>query len=226
MNSELSVLTLTAIGIAFFHTILGPDHYIPFVALSKDRNWSTRKTTLITFFCGVGHVLSSVVLGLVGISFGIAVSTIQGFESFRGEIAGWLLTTFGLFYLIWGLQRAYKKKGHTHLFGKKHPHVHTDISNTKKQTNGSVWILFIIFVFGPCEPLIPIVMYPGMRDKWSEVVSVTIVFSIVTISTMVGLVLLLRHGVKLFQLKKLEVYSHAIAGLTILLCGLAIQMGL
>ena len=65
MNDSIALLSVTAISIGFFHTLLGPDHYLPFIVLSQARNWSLKKTMIITFLCGLGHVLSSVILGLV-----------------------------------------------------------------------------------------------------------------------------------------------------------------
>jgi len=73
MNEELVVLYITAASIGFFHTIFGPDHYLPFIVMSKARKWSMPKTLFITLVCGIGHIASSVILGLVGIAFGIAV---------------------------------------------------------------------------------------------------------------------------------------------------------
>ncbi len=74
MDNSIAILSVTAVSIGFIHTILGPDHYLPFIVLSRARKWSVSKTMLITFFCGIGHVLSSVVLGLVGIAVGISVT--------------------------------------------------------------------------------------------------------------------------------------------------------
>ena len=60
MNSQIFILSLTAASIALIHTIFGPDHYLPFVVLSKARKWSNLKTVWITILCGIGHVGSSV----------------------------------------------------------------------------------------------------------------------------------------------------------------------
>jgi hypothetical protein len=43
---------------------------------------------------------------------------------------------------------------------------------------------------------------------------------------MTAIVLLLTSGIKFVPARKLERYSHALAGFVILLCGLAIQFGL
>jgi threonine/homoserine/homoserine lactone efflux protein len=86
------------------------------------------------------------------------------------------------------------------------------------------WILFIIFVLGPCEPLIPLLMYPAAQQSHGGMLLVTVVFGIVTLSTMLGMVLLSQLGLERLPLKSMERYSHALAGATLFLCGLSIQV--
>ena len=233
MTAELSALVITAASIAFFHTILGPDHYLPFIMMSWSRKWSWLKTTLITFLCGLGHIVGSVVLGLIGVSLGIAVKKLEIVEGFRGNLAAWLLIAFGLVYFVWGLRRAYRNQPHEH----KHAHIgeathahrhdhhreHAHVHNSKGAASVAPWTLFIIFVFGPCEPLIPLLMYPAAQSSFFGLIVVTCVFGIVTIATMLGAVLLSRAGVSFLPLAKVQRFAHVIAGATICLCGLAIQ---
>ncbi|MFA5239019.1 MAG: sulfite exporter TauE/SafE family protein [Phycisphaerae bacterium] len=233
MTTELKVLIITAASIGFFHTIFGPDHYLPFIMMSWARKWSALKTATITFLCGLGHIGSSVVLGLIGVALGLAVKKLEIFESVRGNIAAWLLIAFGLVYFVWGLRRAYQNKSHVHSHihiaegAHEHPHdhhrEHAHVHDNKANPSITPWVLFTIFVFGPCEPLIPILMYPAAKNSWFGLVVVTAVFGLTTIGTMLGVVMLARAGVNFAQLNRMERYSHAIAGATICLCGLAIQ---
>ncbi len=233
MSNELLILIIAAASIGFFHTLLGPDHYLPFIVMSRSRNWSLRKTSLVTVLCGIGHVLSSVLLGIIGIALGIAVSKLEAIESFRGSIAAWVLIAFGLVYFIWGMRRALRSKPHEHLhkhkdgFSHMHTHNHTEVHmhvHRKKGTkNITPWVLFTIFVFGPCEPLIPLLMYPAAKNSLLGVVLVTGLFSATTILTMLGIVLISTFGVNLIPMNRLERYTHAIAGATICLCGVSIQ---
>ena len=85
------------------------------------------------------------------------------------------------------------------------------------------WILFIIFVLGPCEPLIPLLMYPAAKESIMGMILVIGVFSAVTIATMLGVVLVSTMGLNFLPLKKMERYTHALAGATIFLSGMAIQ---
>jgi len=232
MNKELGALLITAATIGFFHTILGPDHYLPFIMMSWSRRWSWLRTTVITVLCGLGHIGSSVALGLIGVSLGLAVKKLVVVESFRGNLAAWLLIAFGLAYLVWGLRRAYRNQphrhSHWHIRKDSHAHEHSHHQEHAHVHNGESgrsivpWALFVVFVFGPCEPLIPILMYPAAQSAWFALVMVTSVFGIVTIGTMLGVVLLARAGVSFVRFNSLQRFSHAIAGATICLCGLAI----
>lgn len=233
MSNELLILTITAASLGFVHTILGPDHYIPFIAMAKAGKWTTVKTIWITIACGIGHVLSSVIIGAIGIGLGIAVGKLEWIETVRGSIAGWLLIGFGLAYMAWGIRRAIKNKQHTHVHvhsdGKIHAHKHTHNKehvhvHEKEKKSLTPWILFTIFIFGPCEALIPILMYPAATASIIGLVLVTTVFAITTIATMLTIVLVSLYGIKLIGFGKLERYTHALAGFLILICGLAVTV--
>jgi sulfite exporter TauE/SafE len=232
MNESIALLTVTAITIGFVHTVLGPDHYLPFIVLSEAKKWTLRRTMFITFLCGLGHVLSSVFLGTIGIGVGISVNQLVAVESVRGQIAAWLFIAFGLVYLMISVSNLIRKKKHSHSHfhsgGENHLHEHdhhmehahvheTDVIKT------TPWILFLIFVFGPCEPLIPILMYPAAQSNIPGAVMVSVIFSVVTIATMMSAVLSFKLGFSKINLKPVEKYSNVIAGSMILLSGLAIQ---
>lgn len=230
MTAEASVLLSTTASIAIIHTLAGPDHYLPFIAISKARNWSLKRTVIFTFLCGLGHVGSSVLLGIIGVATGIAISHIELWEGQRGSIVSVLLMTFGLGYFIWGAIRAIQNKPHTHLHvhdnGEQHEHshsidtIHVHEHPEEKKRNITPWILFTIFIFGPCEPLIPLVMYPAAESNYWLLTAVTALFAIITIGTMITLVVLANRGFHFLNLKKAVRYAHAIAGFIILLCGI------
>ena len=233
MEGSVLLLAGTAITIGFIHTLIGPDHYLPFIVMGEAREWTIRKTMLITFLCGLGHVLSSVVVGFIGIAAGLSLSKLEFFESFRGNIAAWLLIAFGLVYMLISLRALYRRKKHMHPHhhndGTAHEHEHDHFSghshiHLAERKNMTPWILFLVFVLGPCEPLIPLVMYPAASNNISGVILVSLLFSVVTITTMMAVVLAFRLGLSRINLKPLERYVNVIAGATIALSGFAIQI--
>jgi nickel/cobalt transporter (NicO) family protein len=232
MNTEIVILCGTAASIGFLHTLLGPDHYLPFIVMKRAREWSTAKTAWITFACGLGHVLSSVVLGLIGIAFGIAVMKLEAFEAYRGSLAAWALIGFGFAYAGWGIHRGIRNRPHTHLHldgagepvhSHSHDGEHTHVHEAADHKKITPWVLFIIFVLGPCEPLIPLLMYPAAKHSLSGTVLVAAVFSAVTIGTMMTVVLATSRGIGFVRFGKMERWTHALAGGAICLSGLAIQ---
>jgi len=236
MSSDLNILLVTAASVGFIHTVTGPDHYLPFVVIAKARKWTMAKTSLITLACGIGHVGSSVVLGGLGIALGVMLSKIEGIESFRGNLAAWAFVLLGLGYMIWGIYRALRNKPHKHIHyhtGKtthEHEHMneqnHDHVHQTEKIVNLTPWVLILIFVLGPCEVLIPMLMYPAAEHGTKGIVLVSSVFAVSTIATMLVIVTLLTTGFNKIPFGKLERWTHAIAGATILLSGIAILLGL
>lgn len=252
-NLSLS-LAATGMTIGFLHTAAGPDHYVPFVAMSRAGRWSLSKTVVITLLCGLGHVLSSVLIALV-----CGIPILKAFEGSRGDWAGWALVGLGLAYSVWGLIRAIRNRPHTHFHAHadgtlhchehrhqdEHIHVHAGEQlhwplqiegdkpaslnlPVKYSTGASMtpWILFTIFIFGPCEALIPLVMYAAAKGTMWTVAWTTLLFGTATLITMTSIVVALCLGVSVIRAAWFERYSHAMAGFVILGCGIAVKAGL
>ena len=205
--------------------------------MSRALHWSRTRTVLVTLVCGLGHVLSSVLLGTVGIALGLAIARLEAWESYRGQLAAWFLIAFGLVYFVWGFRRAYRFRphthvhahadglvhAHTHVHSVDHVHIHEGETDGSRMARVTPWVLFTIFVFGPCEPLIPIVMYPAAQKSVWGVMLVASVFGIVTLTTMLITVLVILNGIARLPTATMERYAHAIAGAALLLCGFIIQ---
>jgi ABC-type nickel/cobalt efflux system permease component RcnA len=235
MSIGLTTLIWTAAGIGFIHTIAGPDHYLPFVMLGRARGWPLVKTLWITALCGLGHVAGSVVLGFIGIGMGLAIHDLVSIESLRGEIAAWALLAFGLGYLAWGIRLAHRRRPHSHshyhLDGSLHEHQHQHRSNhthlhlaSEGGSGVTPWALFVIFVLGPCEPLIPVLIFPASSASLTGILLVSAVFGLVTIATMVAITALLVLGARRLRFDGLGHWSHALAGGTLMLSGLFMMM--
>ena len=248
VTADVSMLVLTALSVGFFHTILGPDHYVPFAAMSRSNQWSGARTFWVTLLCGVGHILGSVLLGIVGIVLGTMLFQVESIESFRGDAAAWLLIGFGVAYLAWGVVRAVRDIPHQHLHshsdGTVHSHLHQhDLehrhlhrpapdSPNRPTTSMTPWVLFLIFAFGPCEVLVPLLMYPAAEANWMAVGAVVLAFAAATLVTMIAAVMMLVFGAQWasrFRLSRdvdWHRYGHAVAGMAVLLCGVMVKFGL
>lgn len=245
------MLWITALGIGLLHTLLGPDHYLPFIVIGRARRWGLGRTSLLTFVCGLGHIGSSVVIGLVGVALGAALGRVQGWEATRGNWAGWALLLFGAVYCLWGLWRAFRKPHHRHVHlhddGVIHAHPHThgpaighpSVHGHDHGSSGgggsalrpehaepaswkslTPWVLFVIFVLGPCEPLIPLFFASALAHDWMTVALVCAGYGLATLAAMHALVTLCWFGLRKVRLGGLERWSHAAAGAVLLLAGI------
>jgi hypothetical protein len=222
---EISYLVITAITISLLHTVTGPDHYIPFIALSKAKNWSINRTLFWTIVCGIGHVGSSVVLGFVGIAFGWSISKVKLFENIRGGISGWVMLLLGLAYTSYAFVLLNRKRGHKHfdvyddgnMYVYEHQHGSVVYPHQKRRV--TPWIMFIVFVLGPCEPLIPLLSFPAAQHSGYVITLLVSIFTAFTLIAMVTMVLLGYYGISFFRTSRLEKYMNILAGTTIIVCG-------
>ena len=235
---------LAAVAVAALHAALGPDHYLPFAMLARARRWSLRRTLAVTAVCGAGHVLSSLALGLAGAALGAALGLVEAIEASRGTIAAWALFGFGAAYALWGVRHALRRGAgielhrhgaevHLHAHASA-PHRHGDAGrgagssararagDAAKGGGASSWALFVVFVLGPCEPLIPLFFLPASRGAWALAAATAAVFSGVTIAVMLALVAIAHAGFERLALRRLERWSHALAGAVIALSGSAV----
>lgn len=232
---SLLFLAGSAAAVGAVHTALGPDHYLPFIALARARGWSAARTATITVLCGLAHVGSSLLLGLGGVLLGSALFHLERVEAMRGDIAAWLMLGFGLAYAVWGLRQALRgvphSHAHVHADGTAHDHghdhhrehLHPHVERTGALTG---WTLFLIFAFGPCEPLIPLLFYPAATGGAGQIAVIVAVFAAATLATMLAMVFAGLAFDPRRAFPRLARWEHALAGGVVALCGAAMVAGL
>jgi hypothetical protein len=211
-DSLFATLALAAVSLGALHTA-APDHWVPFAAVARARGWSAGRTARVTALCGFGHVTASVLLGLLGLFFGLEM--LQTFGRRMESVAGLLLIGFGLVYAFWGLRNAagHHLHGHTH---KHYDHVH-------EPSRVTAWSLFLLFSADPCVAVIPI-LFTAAPLGAARTVAVVILYEAATIATMVLLVLPARAGASLLRGKWLDHYGDAAAGGTIAAVGVVVTL--
>lgn len=116
-EAMLGTIVVTALSVAFLHAAL-PTHWLPFVLAGRGQGWSHSKTMAVTALAGGGHVLFTVVLGVMIAWLGIAVDRWTG--SIFPWIASGVLILFGLYYWF------REGHGHSHFGGDVHGDGHDD----------------------------------------------------------------------------------------------------
>jgi threonine/homoserine/homoserine lactone efflux protein len=84
-------------------------------------------------------------------------------------------------------------------------------------------MLFLIFVFGPCEVLIPLLIFPAYEIHITGMILVSLVFGAATVFTMMMIVFLGFKGIRTLKFKNSGRYFHLIAGIVIIGLGLSMK---
>ena len=111
MNSEALFLVAAVAGVGVLHTIV-PDHWVPITLIARQRGWSRGETALVAFKAGIGHVLSTLAIGLVVWIGGVAFAT--RFGSIVDTAASLALVAFGGWIAISALREMRGSGGHGH----------------------------------------------------------------------------------------------------------------
>lgn len=227
-------LLAAAAGMGVVHTTLGPDHYLPFLALARARGWSRSRALTVTALCGVGHVAASLALGAGLLAAGSSLGVLETIESGRGSLGAWGLIAFGLAYALWGVRVAWRQgadlalhehDGALHLHGGGHTR-HTHSHPHGDGNRATFWALFLVFVLGPCEVLLPLVFLPASEGRWVLAGLTATAFGIATLATMLALVAAMYAGARRLPLGGLERWSQALAGMLLSASGAAMLLGM
>lgn len=214
-------LVLTTIATAIVHTLI-PDHWLPFVLVSRAERWSLRRTITLTTCSALLHVIVSIVLAVAIVLAGRGAEAAVGqLGNVLGAASGWMLVVFGAVYTGWFLLRG----GHVHSFG-IHPH-HRPGDDESQGPLGvrlkdiSGYTLTFIVGFNPCILIIPCV-YGAAQLSLLTLVAVAIAFAATTIGAMLIVTLLGLHGTARLTSPFLTRYGEALSGALIALTGLAV----
>ena len=215
------LLMLTAATVGALHS-LGPDHWLPFAALARARNWTPMRTARLAMICGAGHVTVSALLGILAIL--ISRETVEAFGTSLHDTAPYLLIAFGFVYTTLALWRISRRKllHHVdHLEGIPHDHGHGHHHDHGKSL--SEWGLFVLFCCDPCIALIPMIV-AAASSGWPAIGGVILVYELATIAAIVVLVQTAHAGARRLRLTWIDRYGDAAAGVCILLVGMVVTI--
>lgn len=195
-------LYLPVIAISILHAIL-PNHWLPVVAISRQMNWTARKTALVTMLAALAHSLSTVIIGIMVAIGGMKLGQVLPY--FR-ILAAAVLVLLGM-YFIW------KHQHHKHFHMK-------DVVITSNRTMGYILgsILMAMFL-SPCLEVGALFLVAGSEGMGTTLIMATIY----TITSAVGMTLfawLALQGLKRMDWHRLEHRSGLISGVILILTGL------
>jgi cytochrome c biogenesis protein CcdA len=195
-------LYISVLAISILHAIL-PNHWLPIVAISKNLNWTGRKTAMVTMLAALAHSLSTVIIGILLALGGMKLNDMLPYFRF---IAAGLLILLGILFL-------WRHQHHMHFHLRK---LNVDLNP------GMSYILFTLLLamfLSPCLEVGAFFLMAGTESM----LTTWIISAIYTITSALGMTLfawLAMQGLKRFDWHKLEHVSGLISGGILILTGI------
>lgn len=203
---EIYGLLIGAMAVSILHAFL-PNHWLPFVLVGNAQNWEDGKIMRIAFLAGGGHVLMTVILGIMVALAGKVI--ISSFDVLLLPVTSGILIVFGLVYLGLGLRtRNSNSKNHHRL------------RMSDKTTSLS---LFLMLTLSPCEAVIP-VFFAASPYGWMTLLFLILIVAFATIGGMLLLVYLSLIGYKRIHSHWLEENERTVIGTILILLGLFVLL--
>ncbi|MBU2493308.1 MAG: hypothetical protein KJ571_11840 [Bacteroidetes bacterium] len=202
----LSQIIIGAFLLSIVHASI-PNHWIPLVALSKSEKWNEKVTLGIIAIAGFAHTISTIIIGIIVGFFGYKLS---GSYSFIIEvIAPGILILLGIIYLILSI----RSNKHHH-----HHDIHIDADKKKNTSAINLALTTSMFFF----PFLEIEAYFFVASKlgWEGIITVSVIYTIITITGMLLLVWLGMKGVKKIKSHFLEHHEKTITGIILVILGI------
>ncbi len=188
--------------LSMLHALL-PNHWLPILAIGRQRDWSLKETLAITGIGALAHSLSTIIIGVgvgyLGYRLSIAV------EKFIGYIGPGILILMGVFFLY-----------------QHHAHRHFHISKSKLEALDSKWkiilTLIIAMIFSPCLEISGFFFSAGALGL-DKLVVISLLYAACTIVGMLIWVWWLFPHVKKLDWHALEHKAGLIAGWVLIATG-------
>jgi nickel/cobalt exporter len=248
-TSEYGALAMVipAFLLAVSHA-LSPDHWFPFVVIGRANQWKTSSVMGLAFLAALGHVTSSVIVGLLSVFAEKGAS--KEVAEFLQEVTPTLLIAFGAVYALTSVYKLrVSRHGHSHgisfvnqwlgidphdydLPGHDHDHRHDescgheqghckrDVLPREHLSSKAAWGLVVILGITPCVALMPLT-FAAVKYGVFAIVLINAVFAFSAIASILLATWLALRGMKLLRLKFFDKYGGLTAGLIIALLGAA-----
>lgn len=195
---QLIIGTLT---LSILHALI-PSHWLPLVAIGRRENWTPSKVMNITVLAAAGHILSTL---LIGVMIGLLGWQLSSWVNhFTHIIAPSLLIILGFFFIY---------RHH------KHKHFHLQ-EPTGKITDKQIILTLVATMFlSPCLEIEAYFLMAGIHGSQS-VLLIGLIYAVITIAGMLIWVGVMYRGLINFNWHLLDHNAGIITGATLILTGL------
>jgi nickel/cobalt transporter (NicO) family protein len=186
-----------------------PNHWLPFIAISKSEKWTIRETLSATGIAGLAHILSTIIIGVFVGFIGLQLS--NAYSQISEIIAPSILVIIGIIYILID----FRKKNHAHINEKE---IKERFKNKSKLT--IITSLSVVMFLSPCAELEAYYFQAGTLG-WNGILIVSAIYTFATVSFMILLVYLGLLGVNKFKFHYLEHHEKRVTGIFLILLGIA-----
>jgi ABC-type nickel/cobalt efflux system permease component RcnA len=238
MTQPLLIVTVAAVGV--LHTLV-PDHWAPIVVLGRQQGWSVARTGRAAALAGLGHVTTTLLLGVVLWAVGAALAVRYAHLVSMGAAVALLAFGAWIAYGGWrelqaddaghGHSHMAHAHGHRHEEGTQHVHWHEHheadwhvaqpglaVMHEHEHAVAGRTALLLILGSSPMVEGIP-AFFAASPYGVPLLASMAAVFAASTIATYVGVSVAGIAGLQRVSLGPLERYGEVASGLFVALVG-------
>lgn len=196
-------IVIGSLLISLLHAVI-PNHWLPVLAIGKKEGWSLAETTRITFFAGMAHVISTVIIGLLlGL---IGGELTQHIEDFTRIIGPSILILIGLYFV---------RQHYTH----HHFHLQKEQIEKKRKKSSIILALIVAMFLSPCMEIEAYFLLAGSKG-WHMLAAIAAMYSVITIAGMLIWIRIVYKGLLKLNWHKWEHNAGIITGLVLIITGI------
>lgn len=195
----MNQIILGSIALSFIHALI-PSHWLPFVTISNSMGWNKKQTLNTAFLAGAAHTISTTLFGLMVSFAGFQLSEKQNIIS--SKVVPLVLLALG----IWFLMQHWRHQAHSHIDARQ--------LRSKNYRNILLSLMLMMFL-SPCFEINAYFLNAGAIG-WEAVLTIIVIYNVLTISGMLLMVSLGSRGIKKINIHWLEHHEQLITGLTLI----------
>ncbi len=205
--NQAFVLFAAVVAVGVLHTMV-PDHWVPIALISRQRGWTKAQTARAAAGAGLGHTISTLVIGLLVWLAGAAFAVRFGHAvSIASSIA---LIAFG----GWIALSSWRELRHDSAGGHHHDHPHEARGASQQRT-----ALLLILGSSPMVEGIP-AFFAASKLGFGVIGVMSVLFAASTILTYAVLCVYSSVALARFSFGKFERYGEVLSGTLIAIVGL------
>lgn len=186
-----------AIVISLLHGLI-PSHWLPLVAIGRNRHWSKAHIMRLTLFAAIAHAGSTVLIGLLVAGLGKYLS--ESIEWFTHIVPAVLMIGLG----IWFIYRHYT-----------HHHFHMEAQVKDKNI---LWPVLLAMFLSPCLEIEGFYLTLGTAG-WDWVILLSVLYFFLTVMSMYLWVMVTFSGAAKINSHTWEHNAGMITGVILILSG-------